>query len=133
MRFMTFVSGVGAVLAAAALATSAAAQSGAVINNSEAGGAKAAPTGGPGAFPTNLGATPVNGIGGTGGGRFTFRSQATSSGGPSAFPTNVGATPVNGIGGTGGGRLTVQPAPAANVESSNRDHIDQDAQTDLKK
>ncbi len=44
-----------------------------------------------------------------------------------------------GVGGFGGGRLTAQPPTAAaqsdfvNVESSNRDHIDQDAQTDLKK
>jgi len=41
-------------------------------------------------FQTNLGTTPVNGIGGTGGGRFA---------------TNPG-TPSNGVGGTGGGRIT---------------------------
>lgn len=40
-------------------------------------------------FQTNLGTTPVNGIGGTGGGRFQ-------------------TTPTNGIGGTGGGRYTVK-------------------------
>ncbi len=41
----------------------------------------------------------------------------------------------NGIGGTGGGRYTFKPAAPGfvNVESSNRDHIDQDAQTDIKK
>lgn len=44
---------------------------------------------------------------------------------------------INGIGGTGGGRFTFKPtsrgADSANVETSNRDHIDQDAQTDIKK
>jgi len=43
------------------------------------------------------------------------------------------STPVNGIGGTGGGRLTFKPTDLANAETSNRDHIDQDAQTDIKK
>jgi len=41
-------------------------------------------------FQTNLGTTPVNGVGGTGGGRFS---------------ANIG-TPSNGVGGTGGGRYT---------------------------
>lgn len=44
---------------------------------------------------------------------------------------------INGIGGTGGGRFTFKPtsrgADSANVETSNRDHIDQDAQADIKK
>lgn len=40
-------------------------------------------------FQTNLGTTPVNGIGGTGGGRF-----------------ETGTIPSNGVGGTGGGRYT---------------------------
>lgn len=44
---------------------------------------------------------------------------------------------INGIGGTGGGRFTFKPtsrgADSANVETSNRDHIDQDAETDIKK
>lgn len=44
---------------------------------------------------------------------------------------------INGIGGTGGGRFTFKPTSrdtdSANVEASNRDHIDQDAQTDIKK
>jgi hypothetical protein len=44
---------------------------------------------------TNLGATPVNGTGGTGGGRMT-----------------TGQTPTNGVGGTGGGRLA---APGVRV------------------
>lgn len=44
------------------------------------------------------------------------------------------STPVNGIGGMGGGRLTAGGAiDGVNVGSSNRDHIDQDAQTDIKK
>ncbi len=41
-------------------------------------------------FQTNIRDNPVNGIGGTGGGRFL---------------TNTG-TPTNGVGGTGGGRYT---------------------------
>lgn len=44
---------------------------------------------------------------------------------------------INGVGGLGGGRFTFKPtsrgADSANVETSNRDHIDQDAQTDIKK
>lgn len=41
---------------------------------------------------------------------------------------------INGIGGTGGGRLTAGGAiDGVNVVSGNRDHIDQDAQTDIKK
>ncbi|MBX3506689.1 MAG: hypothetical protein KF895_14515 [Parvibaculum sp.] len=56
--------------------------------------------------------------------------------------SNTESTPVNGIGGTGGGRLNLEDSEASeaaagsdfvNVESSNRDHIDQDAQTDIKK
>lgn len=48
-------------------------------------------------------------------------------------PSADQSTPVNGIGGQGGGRFTVKPTNAANAETSNRDHIDQDAQTDIKK
>lgn len=43
----------------------------------------------------------------------------------------------NGVGGTGGGRFTFKPtsqvADSATAETSNRDHIDQDAQADIKK
>lgn len=46
----------------------------------------------------------------------------------------------NGIGGQGGGRFTFKPTISlkqakvtVNIGSSNRDHIDQDAQADLKK
>ena len=40
----------------------------------------------------------------------------------------------NGIGGQGGGRFTFKPAkPIVKLNSSNRDHIDQDATGDLKK
>jgi len=49
---------------------------------------------------------PINGARGTGGGRYTFKTKI------------AGQTPAN---------------EGVNVESSNRDHIDQDAQTDLKK
>lgn len=62
--------------------------------------------------------------------------------------TGEGVTPVNGIGGTGGGRYTVgqtrvinnsetdlaRAAPGfVNIDSSNRDHIDQDAQGDIRR
>jgi len=142
--------GAGVALAAMALAGIAAADTVRVINNSETATAQvqkpapgAAPTGGPAGVQTNLGATPVNGIGGTGGGRYTFKPTTAPAGGSAAFPTNLGATPVNGVGGTGGGRLTAQPPSArpttatqggrSTVDSSNRDHIDQDAQVDIRR
>lgn len=64
------------------------------------------PASGQSAFPTNLGQTPVNGIGGTGGGRYSFGAQ------PGPAPG-------------------VTPSGFVNVEASNRDHIDQDARTPL--
>ena len=45
-------------------------------------------------FQTNSGQTPVNGVGGTGGGR---------------LQTDQGSSPTNSIGGTGGGRYTFKP------------------------
>ncbi len=114
-------------------------------------------------IPTSGGtaADPRNGIGGTGGGRLAFAGadDANSAmgvvlttrgtapgptGGEGTLPgilrvinnsetaktTIIQSTPVNGIGGQGGGRLM---AGGANADSSNRDHIDQDAQTDIKK
>lgn len=59
-----------------------------------------------------------------------------------AVNSNTESTPVNGIGGTGGGQLNLAKPEASetanapgfvNIDSSNRDHIDQDAQTEIKK
>lgn len=54
-------------------------------------------------FPTNLNANPTNGIGGTGGGRFTFKPSS-----PAVYSTNFGASNMaNGTANVIGGNPTV--------------------------
>jgi|GEM_PF-2955654 len=71
---------------------------------------------------TNLGATPVNGTGGTGGGRYTSRprvinnSETETGLAVGTVPAGQGQGQTRGIGGDG----------------SNRDHLDQDAQMDVR-
>lgn len=91
-------------------------------------------------FPTNHGSTPTNGTGGQGGGRLELTATNGMGGQGGGRLTAVqgpdgGSTPVNGIGGQGGGRYTFKPTVPGfvNIDSSNRDHIDQDAQTNVKK
>ena len=89
-----------------------------LINNSETDTAQVE-----GSYRAVSGETPVNGIGGLGGGRYsqeaaTVTGRVTNAQGqPETARAQPSGGPVNGIGGTGGGRLP------------NRDHIDQDAQS----
>jgi hypothetical protein len=92
--------------------------------------------------------TPVNGMGGTGGGRFTFKPTRETAprpdGGAGKLPGLAGdpvkgaPTPIIVIPGTlamaeGGRLINNSETDTATVESRNRDHIDQDAQIGSKR
>ncbi|MDI1328156.1 MAG: hypothetical protein PSV23_15290 [Brevundimonas sp.] len=90
-----------------------------LINNSETDTVQVE-----GSYRAVSGEAPVNGIGGLGGGRYSQEAAVVTGrvtnaqGQPETAQAQSRDGPVNGIGGSGGGRLP------------NRDHIDQDAQSD---